>query len=172
MTTLSDDQIILDVVRREGGYVDHPDDRGGPTNFGITQATLTQYRGRAATRQDMRDLTLTEAKEIYRTQYMQPFSALLSSALRAQCFDAAVQHGVAQSVRWLQRAIGVKADGRLGPLTAEAANRAPAKQVAAFVIRSRLELYGSLITRDRSQSVFAAGWMRRMGEMVEFLVKH
>ena len=43
------DDLISDIIRREGGYVNHPDDRGGPTNYGITQATLSEWRRQPVT---------------------------------------------------------------------------------------------------------------------------
>ena len=51
------EQMIDDVIRREGGFVDHPHDRGGPTNFGITQATLSRHLGRPASVADVRRLS-------------------------------------------------------------------------------------------------------------------
>ena len=54
------DEIIDDILRREGGYVDHPLDRGGPTNFGITQITLDAL----GVPRSVRDLTIEEARRI------------------------------------------------------------------------------------------------------------
>jgi lysozyme family protein len=61
--------MIHDVIRREGGFVDHPADRGGPTKFGITQKTLSRALGRQATTEDVRRLTREIAAEIYRRTY-------------------------------------------------------------------------------------------------------
>jgi hypothetical protein len=63
------DEMIDDILAREGGFVNHPADRGGPTNFGVTQATLASWRGREATIDDVRSLTIDEARDIYRTKY-------------------------------------------------------------------------------------------------------
>ena len=48
--------LIDDILRREGGYVNHPADKGGPTNFGITQDTLSRYIGRQALISDVKNL--------------------------------------------------------------------------------------------------------------------
>ena len=56
------DQMLNDVLRREGGYVHDPADRGGPTHYGITQRTLRAWRGQLVTAADVRDLTTAEAK--------------------------------------------------------------------------------------------------------------
>ena len=62
------EQILDDILRREGGYVNHPADRGGPTNFGITAQTLGSWRklGRPATAAEVQALTEPEARAIYR----------------------------------------------------------------------------------------------------------
>ena len=65
--------IIETILQREGGYVDHPADKGGPTNFGITQATLANYREHAVTATDVHSLTRTEAAAIYEAIYVRPF---------------------------------------------------------------------------------------------------
>jgi lysozyme family protein len=58
-------QIIDDIIRREGGAVDHPSDRGGQTKYGITKATLSEYRGRQVSGVELFALTEQEAREIY-----------------------------------------------------------------------------------------------------------
>ena len=62
------DTILDEIIRREGGYVNHPADRGGPTNFGITAQTLGSWRklGRPATTAEVRALTEAEARAVYR----------------------------------------------------------------------------------------------------------
>lgn len=164
---MTDDDIIKDVLRREGGYVNRPEDRGGPTNFGVTLATLRQARGKAKlTAEDVKALTLGEAIDIYRRLYLQPFSGVESVWLRAQLFDYAVQHGTRTAILALQRAVGVNDDGVIGPRTLAAVNAAPWRKVAGLLIEARLAIYGSLLRRHPVQAIFAPGWMRRMGEMV------
>ena len=63
------DRMIDDMIGREGGFVDHPADRGGPTRFGITQATLARSLGRVATPLDVETLSLDQARQIYRRDF-------------------------------------------------------------------------------------------------------
>lgn len=154
------------VLRREGGYVNHPADRGGATNHGITQRTLTMWRNaRGLGFQDVRSLTRAEAAAIYRDNYWTPARCDdLPEAVRDIHFDAAVNHGVNRAARLLQEAAQVEQDGHIGPITlGNAASMAPAFLRARYVA-ARYRFYGQIISRDRSQLAFIVGWMRRMEE--------
>ena len=115
------DTILDDIMRREGGYVNHPADRGGPTNFGITAQTLGSWRklGRPATAAEVQALTETEARAIYRQQYITDpgFEVITHPALLHLLVDAGVHSGAKRAAQWLQAALGVAADGVIGPKT-------------------------------------------------------
>ena len=86
------EQMIDDVIRREGGYVHHPRDRGGPTNFGITQTTLARHLGRPASADDVRRLSRKIATDIYRRDYYEASGIeRLPARIQAFVFDAAVR---------------------------------------------------------------------------------
>jgi len=157
------------ILRREGGYVDHPADRGGPTNFGITQATLAAWRGGTVTAADVSTLTENEARSIYTKRYWHDpgFDRVPGEDLQALLFDAAVNHGPKQAVRLLQAAVGVEQDGVIGPDTLAAVPRMDQRRVAIRVIAARIRLFGRIISNDHSQAVFAAGWANRIAELIE-----
>ena len=168
---MTNDTILDAVIAREGGYVNNPADAGGPTNFGITLATLAAYRGRPATADDVRALTEAEAREIYRVRYIDGpgYGAIADDDLRALVVDCAVNHGSGRATRWLQAAAGVSPDGILGPATRAAVGVSNARELRARVTAARARAYGHLITRDPAQSVFAAGWLDRLAEFIEGL---
>ncbi|MEM8826933.1 MAG: glycosyl hydrolase 108 family protein [Pseudomonadota bacterium] len=97
--------LIDDVIDREGGYVDHPDDRGGPTKYGITRATARANGYHGA----MRDLPRAIAVDIYTERYWDGprFDAVAKAAPRvaAELFDTGVNMGPAAAVSFLQRAL-------------------------------------------------------------------
>src|SRR5215207_5525451 len=99
------DGLIDQLIEREGGYVNHPADRGGPTNFGIT-AAVARAQGYAGS---MRDMPRSEAEAIYRRLYwIRPgFNAVarLSARVAAELFDTGVNMGPAVAVTFLQRAL-------------------------------------------------------------------
>jgi lysozyme family protein len=139
----------------EGGYSNHPDDPGRATRWGITQrvAVRSGYRG------DMRDFPRDAAKAIYRRSYWDAIRAEeLPAKLRFHVFDAAVNSGVVQAVKWLQRAVGVGDDGVLGPMTLDAVNRSDPATVAAVMTGERLDLMTSL----PAWGSFGKGWVRRV----------
>jgi lysozyme family protein len=98
-------RLIDDVIDREGGYVDHPADRGGPTRFGITQA-VARAEGYQGT---MRDLPHTLAARIYRRRYWQlpNFAAVATRTptLAAELFDTGVNMGPSVAATFLQRVL-------------------------------------------------------------------
>jgi lysozyme family protein len=142
------------LVKHEGGFSDHVADPGGKTRYGITEAVARRvgYRG------DMRELPLDLAKRIYREDYWNAIRAeQLPPAIRYAVFDAAVNSGPAQSVRWLQRALGVTDDGVIGPQTLSAANQANPDALRARLVAQRLRFMTNLGTFDD----FGRGWSRR-----------
>ena len=103
------------LLAHEGGFVEHPDDPGGATKFGITGRTLARFRGTKVTREAVMALTRDEAGEVYRTLYWDKIGGdHLPAGIDYAVFDAAVNSGVRQATLWLQRALGVTADGVIG----------------------------------------------------------
>lgn len=175
---------LTNILRREGGFVDHPADRGGPTNFGITAATLGEWRGlgRPASREEVNALTEREARAIYTKRYLKDpgFDQIRNAKLRDLLLDCAVHHGPRRAAIWLQEAVGVKADGVIGPKTLAAVRsfgRAPsatslrmtsasAQKIQMTILSKRIIFLGELITKDPKQAVFAKGWMVRVAEFL------
>lgn len=163
-------QRMLDrIIAREGGFVNHPADRGGPTNYGITQRTLSEARGMPTTLADVRNLDESEARAIYTSRYIiEPgYAGIADDDLLDLVVDCAVNHGPARATMWLQQAAGVRDDGVLGPVTRAAVDAAYAAHLYRAVLAARCTFYGRLISRDTSQAVFAAGWAARVAEFIE-----
>lgn len=156
------DMALPIILAHEGGYVDHPRDPGGATNLGVTIGTLSGHLGRKATKQEVRALTVQAVAPIYRKGYWDAVRAdHLASGVDLVTFDAAVNSGPARSARWLQRAVGVKQDGKIGPVTLQAAAKRDAKTVIRAATDIRLAFLRGLKTFD----VFGRGWSRRVGEI-------
>ena len=154
------DQAFDALLKHEGGYSDHAADPGGKTRYGITEAVAREvgYRG------DMRELPLDLAKQIYKNRYWDAVKAdQLPSAVRYLVFDAAVNSGVGQAARWLQRAVKVKDDGVIGPMTLMAANQSNPEALARRVLAQRLRFMSGLA----NWPAFSRGWARRIADLME-----
>lgn len=147
------------LLGHEGGFVDHPSDPGGATCWGVTERVARENGYQGA----MRELPVAVAKKIYRSKYWDAVRAEdLPAAVRYEMFDAAVNSGTGQATRWLQRALGVADDGRLGPITIAAAHAADAQLVARRMLGQRLRFMTDLSTWP----TFGKGWARRISELL------
>lgn len=162
--------IIDEIIRREGrSYTNRPSDRGGPTKFGVTQDTLSDWRGVEVSADDVKHLTESEAREIYATRYISGphFDRIEDSALRGLVIDCGVNHGQARAAEWLQHAAKVPADGAVGPVTLAAVNGADSGRLYRRVLAQRARFYGRLVTDAPLQAENAAGWCARVAEFIE-----
>ena len=179
-------QIARGIVAREGGYVDDPDDPGGPTKFGVTISTLRRL-GLDLTGDgeispaDVRALSRNQAVEIFLQYYFEePRLGLLPEMLHATVFDMYVNAG-AHAVRILQRLLvqmgfAVTVDGVVGPQTADACRDAAMPDAAALHDAygiTRRNYYFQLADRRpasrkyaRTRSGEKGGWIRRAEEFL------
>ena len=167
---MTDADIIEAIIQREGGYNDVSGDE--PTNFGIKLSTLAAWRGTLCTADDVKQLSIGEARAIYRSQYLVKtgIQRIVNDDVRAAVLDAAVQHGQAEGIRVLQRALGVHDDGILGPVTLTAIPHLDGRRLAMRVLAEDFRLYGKIITAQPAKAKFAAGWMDRKADMLEGLL--
>jgi lysozyme family protein len=175
---LSVDALIDGLIEREGGYVNHPADRGGPTCFGISEA-VARANGYAGA---MRELPREEAAAIYRRLYwLRPrFDKVVkrSARIAAELFDTGVNMGPAVATTFLQRALtalnrngkdyaDLTPDGRIGPLTLRALDAyfaARGKRGGETVLLRALEAlqgerYLRLAERRPANEAFLYGWL-------------
>jgi lysozyme family protein len=157
------------VLSAEGGYMDHPDDRGGPTKYGISQGAHPNV--------NIQELTLEDARSIYWQAYAVPiqFEALaaIDEGLAIVTFDAAVHHGPAQAIRFLQRAASLDnggVDGVVGPKTLRAVAEWSVLDLDELMNRfhtHRLMHLTRIVTANPDQYVFLHGWIRRVVSLIQ-----
>ncbi len=143
----------------EGTYVDNPADPGGPTNFGITLGGLSAWRGHPCTAEDVRQLTLADAREIYQVHYWQTVAGTsLPPGLDLMVFDFGVNHGPGSAVKMLQRLVGTKQDGAAGP------NTIKCSACQGIVLRARIAALASAqqaFYASLKNQTFGKGWAAR-----------
>lgn len=162
-------QIVHDIITREGGFVDHSADRGGPTNYGITQKTLDEWRSREGFGGpgNVRLLTLDDATMLYLKMYVvgPGYDKIVNYSLRSLVVDTAVNNGRGRATLWLQRAARVVEDGKLGPVTLARVNNG-SPDIYNRLCAIRMKAYGAIVSQKHSQVVFIAGWLNRLAEFV------
>jgi lysozyme family protein len=153
------EEAIKHILKWEGGYVNHPADPGGRTNLGVTQRVWEEWTGKPATEEDMRGLTIEMVSPLYRKRYWDAVRGDdLPSGVDLCVFDCAVNAGVGRASRFLQQAVGVVADGAIGPKTLEAVTKMSADEIIEKFCDLRESHYKSLNTF----ATFGKGWMRRL----------
>lgn len=152
------------VLVHEGGYVNDPRDPGGATMKGVTQRTYDGYRKRTglATR-PVRQITSAEIGEIYRrSSWAAVWGDQLPAGVDYVVFDGAVNSGPSQSIKWLQRALGVRVGGVLSEATIQAAESHPDHdRLVAAILDRRLAFLKAL----KTWKAFGKGWARRVAEV-------
>lgn len=160
--------VMVQIYKHEGGYVDHPRDPGGATNMGITHITLSRWRGKPVTKQDVRNLTKAEADEIYRANYWNPIKGdQLPGGVDFSVMDFGVNSGTGRSARYLQAVVGAAQDGVIGPKTLEAVAKRDPVDVVKRHCAKRLGFLQALT----NWATFGRGWLRRVTEVEALAVR-
>ena len=161
--------IIAEIIEDEGGYVDHPLDRGGPTKYGITMRFYEEAFGEKPTRLTIKNLSKNDARRAYHAVIWQKYNVkMLPSEIQPLMFDWIVMSGPRTPVKFLQRRVGATPDGYIGPMTARAV-RVKIQEVSygdfqtAFV-NDIVRFLIRIAKRDPSQTVFLEGWFNRFCE--------
>lgn len=169
------------VLGSEGGYSNHPADRGGATNLGVTQSTLERARREGVTGlpDDVKDLRREQASEIYYALYWLPSKAdKMPEPLCTLHFDAAVNHGVGGAGKLLQKTLNnyaqkagldvcVDVDGAVGPKTLSALCqcldlKGNVSLICEIYCNEREAYYKAIVENNPSQTKFLRGWLNRL----------
>ncbi len=163
------DTCLTHVLKIEGGFVDRPDDKGGPTKWGITQRTLSDWRGTPAQRSDVLNLTMSETREIYAGLYwdVMKLDQVRSGKLALILFDQGVNHGPQDAMRMLQKVLvdsfgeRIVPDGVFGPKTEVAIATANEARLCRKLLQAAQLRYVQFVEKKPGQLVFLEGWLNR-----------
>lgn len=180
------DELVADIIRREGGFNDIKEDRGGSTQYGVS---LRYARGIGldldhdgdVDTDDIRLVTPQVAAQLYKDDFMhKPGIDRLPGELHAQLVDCAVNHGPPRAVKFLQHVLvqagflpeigdngRAQDDGVIGRKTVAAAEQAQA-QMGPFltnaIVEERLGFFDWIVSRRPDQVKFLKGWRNRANE--------
>lgn len=154
------EQIIINVLKNEGGYVNDPVDAGGETNFGISKRSYPDV--------DIKNITLDQAKTIYKRDFWdkQQYNNIDNIIIATKIFDLSVNMGAPKANILIQRALRsvgrkVNEDGILGVATLNAINKTSSTELLAALRSEAAGYYRSIVISKKEQSKFLQGWLNR-----------
>ena len=162
--------IINDIIEREGGFVNLSQDKGGATKYGITHRTLSEWRGRQVSVNEVENLSKETAFRIYlHDYYVGPGIDKLPDEIKPIMTDMAVNHGPKKSIKLLQDVLNVCdfnliVDGVCGEKTINAAEELYEKigdDLIHKLVERRKAFYESIVDHDPTQAIFLDGWRNR-----------
>lgn len=168
----------------EGGYTNHPTDKGGATKYGITQTTLNVYNkfhtDEVVTLR-VNDLDSFRAREIYLTMFWNPLrlDEIEDQKLAHILFDQAVNQGGQIAVKRMQRAYNFSTranpklveDGIVGPKTILALNTCNVSaRVCLEFLKASQHYYINIVKAEPNQIAFLSGWINRTHRLIDFLL--
>lgn len=160
------------VIGHEGGYTDNRSDpgnwTGGKVGVGTLKGTKFGIAANSYPKLDIKNLTINEAKAIYKRDYWDRIQAdKLPSGLRFHVFDMAINSGISRGVKILQKTVGTTEDGVIGPKTIAASNAMNVYHAVSVYNANRISFYTSLGTF----STFGKGWMNRVSNNLKIGVE-
>jgi lysozyme family protein len=142
---------ILKVLANEGNYSSDPNDRGGATKFGISQKSFPDL--------DIKNLSIDQAKQIYHQCYWEKICGdqIENQLLADKILDLAVNLGISRITKMIQKIVGTKIDGHMGPATIQAINAHDPVKLLTEIRKAAIIYYKSL-----NQPKFIRGWTLRL----------
>ena len=158
---------LAQVLKYEGGYVNHPKDPGGPTNQGVTERVYDAYRkDKHLPIQSVQKIEPIEVSDIYQDQYWNKCECdRLPSGIDFVVFDYAVNSGVNRASRALQAALGVVQDARIANETLNAAKEAADLGKTVEVIKIIMDARLAFLQRLKTWNTFGTGWGHRVSDV-------
>lgn len=164
------EKLVPKILKWEGGFVNHPNDKGGATNKGITIGTYTYYRKSKGltlpTVNDLKNISNEEWIDILKTLYWDKWKAdqITNQSIANLLVDWVWGSG-GYGIKYPQQALGVVDDGIVGNKTLYAVNTYPnQKELFQKLWNRRKQHFESIVQRDPSQKVFLKGWMNRLND--------
>jgi len=171
---------LQELFEIEGGWSDDPDDPGGKTKYGITEAVWKEFHN-GNPPYDISRITRTDAELVYyhlywRPMHLEELSETLHQPLVSEMFESAVNHGVGRATIFIQASFNLikpdnkaplKEDGVMGPLTISSILLMTNHYEDVLLVAyhgERYNFYKSIVEKKPSQLKFIKGWLRRLAK--------
>ena len=144
------------ILKFEGEYVNDKNDSGGETKFGISKKAYPNL--------DIKNLTINQAKEIYKKDYWNKIKGgnIKSQKIAGLLFDTAVNMGIRPTIKITQKCLNVKVDGILGKITLKALNEIDEEKFIYCFKYQRIKRYVEIVKRNKKNRKFFFGWIKRV----------
>ena len=152
--------------RIEGGFVNHPQDEGGPTYMGVTLDTFKSIYGQDKTIQDLKAMDPDKCWDaIMKTNYWDKCNADLidNQSVAEILVDWCVNSGMV-GLRKVQELVGARPDGIAGPITLSLINTANQEVLFSRIKAARQQFYINIVNKSPSKKVFMNGWTNRLAQ--------
>lgn len=161
--SISIEDIITDVLKREGSQTNDSADKGGRTAFGVSEKSNL-----GAWLDD--EVSEKEARAIYYKKYVKwpGFDKIEDDPLKAQLIDFGVNSGPQRAILALQTILGTEQDGLLGPETLTALEASDATKTNNKLVIERIKMFCNIVIRNPSQLKFLRGWINRGFEFLTY----
>lgn len=148
----------------EGGYSNHPNDTGGCTMRGITIGTFRRYYGKSKTCEDLKRLTDDQWLHIFKSGYWDKLQGdkIENQSIADLCVDMCWGSGPVTAIKKIQRCLGTKDDGIVGPKTLALLNAPDRESTFNKLWKMREQWFNNIVKRNPSQKVFLKGWLNRL----------
>lgn len=165
------DDALAYTLKNEGGFSNHPADKGGATNRGITLERYEEYLGRKSTPEELKNIDYPTVKAIYNLYYWKVLNLdqILDQSIATALFDIGVLCGPGTSIRFAQEILGLPATKKADAATIKTLNNTTdEKFIPAFADRV-IKYFNDIVNNKPSQHVFLKGWTRRGNRLRELV---
>lgn len=160
------DRCFAEILKHEGGYVNHPKDPGGRTNLGVTQRVYEEWIGHPVSEQIMRSLTPQHVRALYKANYWDAVKGDdLPAGVDLCVFDFAVNAGVNRASRYLQLMTGAIVDGKIGPNTLRQLQQYVRAHSLPHAVDRYQDLRDAYYRKLKTFPTFGRGWLRRVADV-------
>jgi lysozyme family protein len=162
---------LVFTLRNEGGYTDHPADKGGPTNKGITIRRLSEYLGRRATKDEVKNMNYEVLKLIYRKYYWDAMNLdkVLDQSIATALFDMGVLCGTGTAARLCQDVLKIDQTKRMDAKTLDAMNSTTDEKFIPEFANRIIQRFEDIVKNNPSQEVFLKGWKNRAHRLLSLI---
>lgn len=160
------DRCLTELLKHEGGYSNHPQDKGGRTNLGVTQRVYEAWVGHPVSEQIMRSLTPQHVRALYKANYWDAVKGDdLPAGVDMCVFDFAVNAGVSRAARYLQLMTGAAADGKVGVNTLRQLQQYVLTHDLTHAVDRYQDLREAYYRKLKTFPTFGRGWLRRVADV-------